>query len=94
MIDPGPHGLLVLFILCLQYYYFILQKFSRIEKILNSLEPDELFCDPDFPADANSLYFNDDNSIKKHVVWKRPKVSYLRCINSTSVKPALKKTFV
>jgi len=38
----------------------------------NSLGADELFCDPDFPADDSSLYFN-DRPHDPEISWVRPK---------------------
>lgn len=47
-----------------------------MEQILDALGPNELFCDPDFPADNNALFFSEDKlRTEKSIVWKRPKVS-------------------
>ena len=53
---------------------------ARIEEIVDNLGPDELFCDPDFPADSQALFYSEDkHSAGKTIVWKRPKVNcYLR----------------
>ncbi|XP_060560457.1 calpain-A-like [Ruditapes philippinarum] len=47
---------------------------ARMEEIVENLGPDELFCDPDFPADSQALFYSDDkHSTGKSIVWKRPK---------------------
>ncbi|KAJ8313093.1 hypothetical protein KUTeg_010466, partial [Tegillarca granosa] len=42
-----------------------------IQNILEELGPDELYCDPDFPADKHALFYSNKDS--SDVVWKRPK---------------------
>ncbi|XP_053388968.1 calpain-5-like, partial [Mercenaria mercenaria] len=47
---------------------------ARIEEIVENLGQDELFCDPDFPADSQALFYSEDkHSTGKSIIWKRPK---------------------
>lgn len=44
---------------------------EKINRILASIGDDELFCDPDFPADSAALFFSEKDAFG--ITWKRPK---------------------
>ena len=52
------------------YLLLLLQAQNEIDKMLNRLSGDELFCDPDFPAEPESIYYSQSTDYK----WLRPKV--------------------
>lgn len=51
---------------------------SRVIEIRSQLDSGYLFCDKEFPANINSIYYNASNMANmaeaKNVVWKRAKV--------------------
>ena len=49
------------------------QEKDKIGKLIDSLRPEELFCDDDFPADDTTLY-NSDHEESSDIKWLRPKV--------------------
>ena len=70
--------LVVYYVLLPTQFMFVLTYFQspeRLEDLLDNLGPNELFCDPDFPADSRALYFSEDKLLAdKTVLWKRPQV--------------------
>ena len=56
---------------------------QNYQDILQSLEPNQLFEDPDFPADETALYIDPTTRRGSDITWLRPQVSLIYYRTST-----------
>lgn len=51
---------------------------GRLKSFLELVSANNLFCDPDFEADDNAIYYNEESrSYADGIKWLRPKVAAL-----------------